>query len=61
MAMTRLYDLAYEVDGEQIHLEQSASGEVIYLTLHRSQLAHLAVVMGLLADYPTQQREDDGE
>lgn len=42
MAMTKIYDLAFEIDGDQINLEQDAGcGEVYRITLHRMHLHHL--------------------
>lgn len=50
---TKIYDIAYEIDGDQINLEQeSGCGEVSLLTLHRWQLAPLAELMGIVKAMP---------
>lgn len=42
MAMTKIYDLSFEIDGDQISLEQDTGcGEVDRITLHRMHLHHL--------------------
>ena len=47
--LTKIYDLAFEVEGENIQLEQDAGcGEVNRITLHRTQVALLAEQMGVV-------------
>ena len=47
--LTKIYDLAFEVEGENIQLEQDAGcGEVSRITLHRTQVALLAEQMGVV-------------
>lgn len=51
MTMTRIYDLAFEIDGDTIQLEQSNGlDEPDRISLHRIHLAHLAGEIGLLGD-----------
>lgn len=46
---TKIYDIAYEIDGDQLNLEQELGcGETSLLTLHRLQLSHLAGLMGIV-------------
>ena len=43
MAMTKIYDLAFEIDGDQISLEQDVGcGDVHKVILHPIHLRHLA-------------------
>lgn len=43
MAMTKIFDVAYEIDGDEITVEQDAGcGEVHRVTLHRIHLDHFA-------------------
>ena len=47
--MMTIPDLAYEVNGDTINLEQdSGCGEKVYVSLHRSQVALLAAEMGVV-------------
>lgn len=47
--LTQIHDLAFEVEGENIQLEQDAGcGEVSHITLHRTQVALLAEQMGVV-------------
>ena len=47
--MTMIPDLAYEINGDTINLEQdSGCGEKVYVSLHRSQVALLAAEMGVV-------------
>jgi hypothetical protein len=47
--LTKLWDLAYEIDGDNIDLEQDMGcGEVARVTLHRMHLRHLAEQAGLI-------------
>lgn len=49
MPLTKLLDLAFEIDGDTINLEQDAgAGEVHYVTLHSLHLRMLAEQAGLL-------------
>lgn len=49
MAMSKMYDLAWEVNGEQITLEQDAGiGEVVRMDLHPAHVRLLATECGLL-------------
>mgnify|MGYP001209406457 CR=1 FL=1 len=46
---TKLYDLTFDIDGENIMLEQSAGvGESAYITLHKSHLFLLAQRAGII-------------
>lgn len=50
---TKIYDIAYEIDGDQLNLEQeSGCGETSMLTLHRLHLSHLAGLMGIVKAAP---------
>jgi hypothetical protein len=49
MTMTKIYDLAYEVDGENINLSQG-DVEPSYVVLHKIHLKHLSEVMNIKAD-----------
>ena len=47
--LTKIYDMAFEVEGENILLEQDAGcGDVSRITLHRTQVALLAEQMGVV-------------
>lgn len=47
--LTRIEDLAFEIEGDTITLEQGyATGQVDRVALHRVHLQHLAEKMGLL-------------
>lgn len=49
MAMSKIWDLSYEVDGDSIYLEQDAGiGEVHRMELHSIHLRLLATEAGLL-------------
>lgn len=51
MTMEKIPDLAFEIDGDSINLEQDAGcGDVDRVTLHRIQLLHLAQRMGLVQE-----------
>lgn len=50
---TKIYDIAYEINGDEINLEQeSGCGETSMLTLHRWQLAPIAELMGIVKAAP---------
>jgi hypothetical protein len=50
MAMRKLYDLAYEIDGDNVTLEQDVGdGQVNAIYLQRLHLRHLAEELGLIA------------
>ncbi|NML43511.1 hypothetical protein HHL11_07110 [Ramlibacter sp. G-1-2-2] len=47
--LTKIYDVAFEIDGDSIELEQDCGiGEVASITLHRIHLRHLAEQAGLI-------------
>lgn len=51
MTMESIPDLAFEIDGDQINLEQDAGlGDVDRVTLHRIHLLHLAKRVGLVRE-----------
>lgn len=48
--LTKLWDLAFEIDGDDISLEQDMGcGEVAAISLHRVHLRHLAEEAGLIS------------
>lgn len=48
MTMTKIYDIAYEIDGNNINLEQGIGcGEVTSICLHRIHLQHIAGQLGI--------------
>lgn len=50
---TKIYDIAYEINGDEINLEQDCGcGETSMLTLHRWQLAPIAALMGIVKAAP---------
>jgi hypothetical protein len=56
MTMTKIPDIAFEVDGDYINLEQdSGCGEVDYVQLHKLHLRYLAEQSGILQE----QRESE--
>jgi hypothetical protein len=53
MPLTRIPDIAFDLEGDLIHLEQNdGSGNVDAIVLHRLHLRHLAEEFGLLAPAP---------
>lgn len=47
--MTAIPDLAFEINGDLVNLEQDAGcGEKVYVSLHRSQVAFLAAELGIV-------------
>lgn len=46
MTMTKIYDLAYEVDGDNINLSQG-DVEPSYVVLHKIHLKHLSKLMNI--------------
>lgn len=51
MAMIKIQDIAFEIDGDLVNIEQDAGcGEVHYVQLHRLHLQHLAEKMGMVAE-----------
>lgn len=54
MARTKIFDVAYEIEGDDITIEQDAGcGEVHRITLHRIHLDQLARQAGLLNTPPS--------
>ena len=50
---TKLYDMAYQIEGDQIDLEQDAGcGEVSLVNLHRWHISHLAELLGIVKAMP---------
>jgi hypothetical protein len=57
--METIPDLAFEIDGDQINLEQGAGlGEVDRVTLHRIHLLHLAQRFGLIREMSASEADE---
>ena len=51
---TKIQDLAYEMDGDTVRLEQRCNQGVVQIELHRIHITHLAKLAGVVQPPPTE-------